>query len=173
MLFSGTLRNCLDPFGTHGDGEVATALGLVLRDRAPPLDAAVVDGGANYSVGERQLLAIARALLRRPKVLVMDEATSSVDGGTDAEIQAMLRELPQLAATTVISVAHRLHTIIDYDAIAVLDDGACVELGSPHDLLQDPAGFLSSLVDATSPETAAALRRTAQSASDTNLKDLA
>ncbi|KAH8062179.1 ATPase [Aureococcus anophagefferens] len=173
VLFSGTLRNCLDPFGTHGDGEVATALGLVLRDRAPPLDAAVVDGGANYSVGERQLLAIARALLRRPKVLVMDEATSSVDGGTDAEIQAMLRELPQLAATTVISVAHRLHTIIDYDAIAVLDDGACVELGSPHDLLQDPAGFLSSLVDATSPETAAALRRTAQSASDTNLKDLA
>ncbi|KAH8074066.1 ATPase [Aureococcus anophagefferens] len=170
---SGTLRNCLDPFGTHGDGEVATALGLVLRDRAPPLDAAVVDGGANYSVGERQLLAIARALLRRPKVLVMDEATSSVDGGTDAEIQAMLRELPQLAATTVISVAHRLHTIIDYDAIAVLDDGACVELGSPHDLLQDPAGFLSSLVDATSPETAAAFRRTAQSASDTNLKDLA
>ncbi|KAH8098413.1 ATPase [Aureococcus anophagefferens] len=103
----------------------------------------------------------------------MDEATSSVDGGTDAEIQAMLRELPQLAATTVISVAHRLHTIIDYDAIAVLDDGACVELGSPHELLQDPAGFLSSLVDATSPETAAALRRTAQSASDTNLKDLA
>ena len=92
---------------------------------------------------------------------------------TDAEIQAMLRELPQLAATTVISVAHRLHTIIDYDAIAVLDDGACVELGSPHALLQDPAGFLSCLVDATSPETAAALRRTAQSASDTNLKDLA
>ena len=173
VLFSGTLRDTLDPFGAHADDDVRRALGLVLKSRALGLDAPVVDGGANFSVGERQLLAIARALLSRPKVLLMDEATSSVDGETDASIQTMLRELPQLKETTIISVAHRLNTIIDYDNIAVLHDGRCVEFGSPNDLLQDDSGFLASLVDATSPETAAALRHTARAASETNLAGLA
>ena len=74
---------------------------------------------------------------------------------------------------TVLAIAHRINTIIDYDNIAVLHDGRCVEFGSPNDLLQDDSGFLASLVDATSPETAAALRHTARAASETNLAGLA
>jgi ABC-type multidrug transport system fused ATPase/permease subunit len=121
----------------------------------------VSDGGATYSIGERQLLAMARALLERPRVLVMDEATSSVDGDTDARVQAMLRDLPQLSSTTTLTVAHRLHTIIDYDQVVVLDAGRCVEAGAPRELVQLPNGWFSALVDSTSPATASALRRAA------------
>ena len=102
VLFSGTIKSCLDPFDQRSDAEVREALDLVLPGRAPPLDAEVTDGGATYSIGERQLLAMARALLERPRVLVMDEATSSVDGDTDARVQAMLRDLPQLASTCLL-----------------------------------------------------------------------
>ena len=125
----------------------------------------MTDGGATYSIGERQLLAMARALLERPRVLVMDEATSSVDGDTDARVQAMLRDLPQLASTTTLTVAHRLHTIIDYDKVVVLDSGKCVEAGAPRNLVQLPNGWFSALVDSTSPATAAALRRAALASS--------
>ena len=95
----------------------------------------------------------------------MDEATSSVDGDTDARVQAMLRDLPQLASTTTLTVAHRLHTIIDYDQVVVLDSGKCVEAGAPRNLVQLPNGWFSALVDSTSPATAAALRRAALGAS--------
>lgn len=167
VLFSGPLRRCLDPFDAKADADIADALALVFPGgRAPALDAPVVEAGTNFSVGERQLLAIARALLEKPRVLVMDEATSSVDGETDAAIQRTLRTLPALASTTILSVAHRIHTIIDNDAVCVLDAGACVEFGHPHDLLQDPAGFFSGLVAATAPETAAALRATAKKAKE-------
>ena len=74
----------------------------------------------------------------------MDEATSSVDGDTDARVQAMLRDLPQLSSTTTLTVAHRLHTIIDYDKVVVLDSGRCVEAGAPRDLVQLPDGWFSA-----------------------------
>jgi len=120
--------------------------------------------GANFSVGERQLLALARALLQRPKVLILDEATSSLDAATDAAIQRTLRSLPQLRDTTVLCVAHRLRTIIDFDLVCVLHDGRCVEFGPPVELASAPNGFFAGLVDATGPETAAELRHLAAEA---------
>ena len=161
VLFSGSIKSCLDPFNQRTDEEVREALDLVLPGRAPSLDALVSDGGSTYSIGERQLLAMARALLEKPRVLVMDEATSSVDGDTDARVQSMLRNLPQLSQTTTLTVAHRLHTIIDYDQVVVLDSGRCVEAGAPRTLVELPDGWFSALVDSTSAATAAALRRAA------------
>merc|ERR1712008_408525 len=92
------------------------------------------EGGSNYSVGERQLVCLARAILATPKVLVLDEATASVDSETDAFIQHMLRT--RFEGTTLLTVAHRLHTIIDYDVILVLSDGKAAEFGTPRELLE-------------------------------------
>jgi len=89
----------------------------------------------------------------------MDEATSSVDNQTDTIVQRVLKQ--EFAGSTTLTIAHRLHTIIDYHQIVVLDAGRCVEAGSPRDLVQDASGFLSQLIDSTSPAVAAALRRAA------------
>ena len=127
----------------------------------------MAEGGGNWSVGERQLLAMARALLERPRVLVLDEATASVDGDTDARIQRMLRELPHLRSgeVTVISVAHRLNTIMDFDEVLVMADGAAAEMGPPARLLaKEPPGPFAALVESTGKENAAALRAMAETA---------
>jgi ABC-type multidrug transport system fused ATPase/permease subunit len=97
------------------------------------LEATVNEGGSNLSVGEAQLLCLARALLLKPRVLIMDEATANVDMQTDEYIQKALRL--DFKDATVITVAHRLNTIIDYDRIAVFEQGSIVEFGSPKDLL--------------------------------------
>ena len=97
------------------------------------LSSPVAESGSNLSQGQRQLLCLARALLKSPKVLIMDEATASIDYATDAKIQDVLRELK---GNTIITIAHRLQTIIDYDKVLVLDRGKVVEYGSPWELLQ-------------------------------------
>lgn len=94
----------------------------------------VSESGSNLSQGQRQLLCLARALLKMPRVLLMDEATASIDYATDARIQSVLRELKD---TTIITIAHRLHTIIDYDKVLVLDHGRVIEYGDPWDLLRE------------------------------------
>merc|ERR1712003_394305 len=91
------------------------------------------EGGSNYSVGERQLLNLARALLSQPKLLVLDEATASIDGETDAFIQQMLRT--RFPYTTLFTIAHRLNTIMDYDLALVMDAGRAVEFGPPAELV--------------------------------------
>ena len=163
VLFGGNVRNCVDPFQSASDDKVLQALeavnyrgtrreggGLnVLEDK-------VEEGGSNYSVGERQLLCLARALVEQPKVLLLDEATASIDSETDHLIQEMLRT--KFPTTTLITIAHRLSTIIDFDVILGMQDGKSVEFGPPHELLQDPHGLLTSLVDATGPESSAELR---------------
>ena len=95
----------------------------------------VQEGGENLSVGQRQLVCLARALLRKTKVLILDEATAAVDLETDDLIQATIRK--EFVDSTVLTIAHRLNTIMDYDKIMVLDKGLLVEYDSPNNLLMD------------------------------------
>lgn len=159
FLTGSTLREVIDPFGYAEEADVLDALKAVRianeRDSETILDQTVEEGGSNYSVGERQLLNLARALLSRPKVLVLDEATASVDGETDAFIQNMLRT--RFKDTTLLTIAHRLHTIMDYDLVLVMDAGRAIEFGSPGELL-DKERVFAELVDATGPEGSKALR---------------
>jgi len=123
------------------------------------LDAAVTENGDNFSVGQGQCLCMARALLRRPKVLVLDEATASIDAETDLAIQNIVRT--QLNSCTVLTIAHRLHTIMDYDRVLVMDDGEIGEYDTPAQLARKPGGLLAKLIEETGPESAAYLRRIA------------
>jgi ABC-type multidrug transport system fused ATPase/permease subunit len=162
VLFAGTLRECLDPFGESSDEEVLDALISVRVANAAnrgmsALEDYVEDGGKNFSVGERQLLCLGRAILARPRLLVLDEATASVDSETDAFIQKMLRT--RFQGTTLLTIAHRLHTVIDYDVILALDNGKAVEFGTPAELLEkDDNGLFAGLVDSTGRESSSALR---------------
>ena len=177
FLAGATLRECLDPFGNHVDENILEALKSVRLeitrnsnsdssgyDEKSILSTKLEEGGSNYSVGERQLLNLARALLSQPKLLVLDEATASIDGETDAFIQKMLRT--RFPNTTLVTIAHRLNTIMDYDLTLVMDAGHAVEFGSPADLLEFKGGVLSELVDATGLESSRVLREMAKQASN-------
>ncbi|KAI9069817.1 hypothetical protein FKP32DRAFT_1671074 [Trametes sanguinea] len=153
-LLSGTLRQNLDPFSEHDDAVLNDALrsaGLFnLQNETDEsritLDTHIAGGGTNLSVGQRQILALARALVRRSKLLILDEATSAIDYETDSIIQTSLRtELGK--DVTLLTVAHRLQTIMDSDKIMVLDAGQIVEFGKPCELLQKENGLLRSLVE--------------------------
>ncbi|KIK62964.1 hypothetical protein GYMLUDRAFT_259735 [Collybiopsis luxurians FD-317 M1] len=153
-LLSGTVRRNLDPFDQYDDAALYDALrsaGLYSiqsedEDARVTLDTAVASGGGNLSVGERQVFSLARAILRESKLLILDEATSAIDYKTDAVIQSSLRtELK--SDTTLITVAHRLQTIMDADKIMVLDAGKIVEYDSPKELLKNKTGHLRALVD--------------------------
>ncbi|KAH0025876.1 bile acid-transporting ATPase, partial [Aureobasidium melanogenum] len=103
----------------------------------------VAESGSNLSQGQRQLLCLARALLKDPKVLLMDEATASIDYATDAKIQETIREIKN----TTITIAHRLQTIIDYDKVLVLDKGELIEFGNPWDLIRMENGIFKGMCD--------------------------
>ncbi|XP_058448247.1 ATP-binding cassette sub-family C member 4-like [Malaya genurostris] len=151
VLFSGTLRKNLDPFEKYSDTELWRALELVeLKDIASGpsgLQMFVACAGSNFSVGQRQLLCLARAILRNNKVLVLDEATANVDPETDRLIQLTIRE--RFVDCTVITIAHRLNTIMDYDRVLVMSDGKAVEMGTPYELLQLSEGVFRDIVLAT------------------------
>jgi ABC-type multidrug transport system fused ATPase/permease subunit len=159
MLFSGTVRSNLDPFGEHSDAAVWAVLDrLQLRPRLTTfitegpsgLDAPVEEKGGNFSVGQRQLLCMARALLKRAPILMLDEATASVDFETDAMIQRLIRE--EFKDCTVITIAHRLATIIDSDKVLVLSHGDFVEYDAPSDLLRKDGGALRGMVERLGPD---------------------
>ncbi|AMD21977.1 HFR122Cp [Eremothecium sinecaudum] len=154
VLFRGTIRKNLDPFSVHTDKELWDALirsGAVdeadAQDTSPDalrhnkfhLDQPVSEDGGNFSVGERQYIALARTLVRRSKILILDEATSSVDFQTDAKIQALL--VSQFADSTVLCIAHRLKTILFYDRILVLDQGRVAGLDTPINLYNENSIF--------------------------------
>lgn len=145
ILLRGTIRSNLDPFGDSNDDHLWAALhksGLVkdvLEAKAEAgdlqkfhLDQTVEDDGANFSLGERQLIALARAVVRDSKILILDEATSSVDYETDAKIQNTVKE--EFKHCTILCIAHRLKTIVDYDKILVLDKGELEQFGTPWEL---------------------------------------
>ncbi|KAM7291291.1 multidrug resistance-associated protein 1-like [Ixodes scapularis] len=139
VLFGGTLRFNLDPAGQYGTEELWSALdrshlGDTFRKNGG-LDFEVSEGGLNLSVGQRQLVCLARAVLRMSKVLVLDEATASVDTKTDLLIQQTLRNV--MSECTVLTIAHRLHSVITSDRIVVMDHGRILEVGSPAQLLAD------------------------------------
>ncbi|KAI6224767.1 Mrp-4 [Aphelenchoides besseyi] len=149
VLLSGSLRFNLDPFNHHTDDQLWNSLDLAhLKDFAltltDGLQQEISEGGANLSVGQRQLLCLARALLRRSTILVLDEATASVDMTTDALIQQTIRR--EFSTCTVLTIAHRLHTIADYDRVLVLEGGRVREFDSPENLLNDPRSLYLSMV---------------------------
>jgi len=135
-LFSGSIRENLDPFDEHSDKDLWAALGDVqLKSVFKSLEDWISEAGSNLSAGQKQLVCLARAILRNSRVLVCDEATANVDLKTDEIIQSTIRS--NFSECTVITIAHRLNTIIDVDIVVVLDKGRVVEVGHPHELLQD------------------------------------
>lgn len=139
-LFSGTIRFNLDPFNVYSDERIWQSLRDAhiyeyIQHDPLGLSAMVEEGGKNFSVGQRQLISLARAILRECKVVLMDEVTASIDYVTDRCIQETIRSSSVLRSATIITVAHRLRTIADSDLIVVIQDGAVVEQGSPEHLL--------------------------------------
>ncbi|KAH9903343.1 multidrug resistance-associated ABC transporter [Cubamyces lactineus] len=199
-LFSGSLRDNLDPFGEHTDAECLDVLHRVhmlsdsqLASQRPSraasihenereataasispspteiegktvvtLDTQVSPGGTNFSQGQRQLIAMARALLRRSAIIILDEATSSIDFATDAKIQATIRE--EFGDSLLLTVAHRLRTVIDYDRLIVLDKGEVAEFDTPLNLIQKEGGIFRGMCikSGTFGELEAAAKATAR-----------
>lgn len=161
VLFSGTVRFNLDPFTEHNDADLWEALERahlkdVIRRNSLGLDAEVSEAGENFSVGQRQLLSLARALLRRSKILVLDEATAAVDVRTDALIQKTIRE--EFKSCTMLIIAHRLNTIIDCDRVLLLDGGKVLEYNTPEELLSNEGSAFSKMVQSTGAANAQYLR---------------
>ena len=143
-LFSRSLRFNLDPAGRNSEAELEQALVAAgLPELAQELDMPVQERGENFSVGQRQLICLARALLRRSRLLLLDEATAAVDLETDGLVQRTVRE--QFSGCTVLTIAHRLHTILDSDRVLVLDQGTVREFDTPAKLLNDVTSVFYSL----------------------------
>ncbi|KIY53870.1 multidrug resistance-associated ABC transporter [Fistulina hepatica ATCC 64428] len=174
-ILSGTLRSTLDVFDEYDDADIYEALRRV--HLLPPVDAPVEDpeeqnanvfrnlegsvseGGENFSTGEKQLLCMARALLKHSKILVMDEATASVDYATDELIGKTIRQ--EFAGSTILTIAHRLRTVIDYDRVMLLDQGRIAEFDSPNVLLNDSSSMFYQLCQATGKDEFATLKKMA------------
>ena len=154
VLFSGTIKSNLDVESLYLDQALWDTLEQIglkeyvdgLEDK---LESPVSEGGENLSVGQRQLICLGRAILTKPKVLVMDEATASVDREADIRIQESIKT--SFKDCTVLCIAHRLNTIADFDRILVLDDGNLAEFDSPLKLLRDPNSKFYQLAEATGP----------------------
>ncbi|XP_017164453.1 canalicular multispecific organic anion transporter 1-like isoform X1 [Poecilia reticulata] len=151
VLFSGTLRMNLDPFDKFSDEELWRVLELshlknYVAGLKEELQHEVAEGGENLSVGQRQLLCLARALLRKSRILILDEATAAVDLETDDLIQTTIRK--EFSHCTVLTIAHRLHSIMDSSRVMVLDAGKIVEFDSPSNLMEKRGHFYSMAKDA-------------------------
>ena len=146
-LIDGTLRENIDPFGEYSDDDIIFQLNLIglayLLDEDDGLDGVIESEGTNFSVGEKQLICITRAMLRQCKIIIMDEANSSFDYRTDLLIQKSL--VKSFEGCTLITVAHKIKTILGYDKICVLNDGEIVETGSPMELISKKEGLFYDL----------------------------
>ncbi|XP_034300532.2 ATP-binding cassette sub-family C member 4-like [Magallana gigas] len=165
ILFSGTLRENLDPFEEYTDDQLWMALEQVqlkvkVQSEREGLYMEVSDSGQNLSVGQRQLVCLARAILRQNNILVLDEATANVDHNTDRLIQETIRS--RFKNCTVLTVAHRIHTIMDSSRVMVLNQGKLVEFDTPYQLLQKEDGFFRNLVQQTGKAQAKVLQSLAE-----------
>ncbi|KAM6178581.1 ATP-binding cassette sub-family C member 4 isoform 2-T2 [Rhynchocyon petersi] len=165
VLFTGTMRKNLDPFNEHTDEELWNALEEVqlkevIEDLPAKMDTELAESGSNFSVGQRQLVCLARAILKKNRILIIDEATANVDPRTDELIQKKIRE--KFAQCTVLTIAHRLNTIIDSDKIMVLDAGRLKEYDEPYVLLQNKESLFYKMVQQLGKTEAAALMETAK-----------
>ncbi|KAL4583725.1 hypothetical protein LXL04_008308 [Taraxacum kok-saghyz] len=143
-LFKGSIRTNLDPLGLHSDRQIWTALEKcqlksTISSLPNSLDSSVSDEGENWSMGQRQLFCLGRVLLRRNKILILDEATASIDSDTDVTVQRIIRQ--EFSDCTVVTVAHRIPTVIDSDMVMVLSSGEMMEYDEPSKLLESDSYF--------------------------------
>uniref|UniRef100_A0A8B9QSS7 Multidrug resistance-associated protein 1 n=1 Tax=Anas platyrhynchos TaxID=8839 RepID=A0A8B9QSS7_ANAPL len=151
ILFSGTLQSNLDPLGKHSDIELWEALELChlkgfVESLPKKLLHEISEGGENLSIGQRQLVCLARVLLRKAKILVLDEATASVDMETDNLVQSTIKR--EFYNCTILTIAHRLHTVMDSERVLVLDAGRILEYDTPNNLLQRKGAFSEMVAEA-------------------------
>ncbi|CEP03589.1 hypothetical protein PBRA_009474 [Plasmodiophora brassicae] len=164
VMLSGTVRDSLDMKNVLSDAELwhaldAVNLGAVIRGLPDGLNSHVVESGPRLSLGQRQLFCIARAILMKARVVVLDEATASIDTRTDALVQKAIAE--NFADSTVLTIAHRLNTIIQSDRVLMMSAGRIVEFDRPATLLDNPGGAFFSLVEQTGPQSARKLKQLA------------
>ncbi|KAI7725406.1 hypothetical protein M8C21_031087, partial [Ambrosia artemisiifolia] len=148
-MFEGTVRGNLDPLNQYPDAEIWEALdkcqlGDIVRGKDEKLEFSVVEGGENWSVGQRQLFCLGRALLKKSSILVLDEATASIDSATDGILQKIIAQ--EFKERTIVTIAHRIHTVIDSDLVLVLSDGKIAEYDTPERLLERENSFFSRLI---------------------------
>ncbi|KAF4621625.1 hypothetical protein D9613_012586 [Agrocybe pediades] len=166
-LFLGTLRDNIDPQGLRTDAELISALqrSWLLPKSGPPdpvaeakfsLDSTVGDEGSNFSAGEKQLLALCRALVKNSKIIVLDEATSNVDVETDAKLQRTIQT--EFATSTLLCIAHRLNTIAYYDRVMVMDEGKVAEFDTVLNLFDNETSIFRSLCDEANLQRADIIR---------------
>ncbi|XP_002991601.2 ABC transporter C family member 14 [Selaginella moellendorffii] len=149
ILFEGSIRSNVDPLGQYSDDRIwevlrKCQLADAVQQKTGGLDSSVVDNGDNWSVGQKQLFCLGRALLKDSRLLFLDEATASVDAQTDAVIQKTIRE--QFASSTVVSVAHRIPSVMDSDKVLVMGEGEVKEYDRPSVLLERPTSLFAALV---------------------------
>ena len=178
VLFSGSLKSNIDPFNEYSEKQIENALEKThileaLKSRVAinaslndVLNQDIDENGGNLSLGQKQLLAMSRALLRNSKILLMDEATASIDEKTDNLIQKMIKE--DFKNTTIITIAHRLNTIIHYDRLLVIDMGKIIEFDSPINLMQNENGLFYKMVNVQGKEFAKKMENLAKEASHIN-----
>uniref|UniRef100_A0A670YR97 ATP binding cassette subfamily C member 4 (PEL blood group) n=1 Tax=Pseudonaja textilis TaxID=8673 RepID=A0A670YR97_PSETE len=164
-LFTGTMRKNLDPFNEYSDEDLWNSLEEVqlkeaIEDLPDKLETQLAESGSNFSVGQRQLVCLARAILKKNKILIIDEATANVDSRTDELIQKTIRE--KFAQCTVLTIAHRLNTIIDSDRIMVLDLGRLKEYDEPYILLQEKESLFYKMVQQLGKAEALSILETAK-----------
>ncbi|CAI6363623.1 unnamed protein product [Macrosiphum euphorbiae] len=157
VLFSGTMRTNLDPFDEYSDHALWNALDEVelkdfVEDMPDGLNSRMSASGSNFSVGQRQLVCLARAIIQKNKILILDEATANVDPITDKLIQNTIRN--KFRFCTVLTIAHRLNTIMDSDKVLVMDFGKIIEFDHPYSLLKNTDGFFYKMVEETGKDTA-------------------
>ncbi|CAL8406691.1 unnamed protein product, partial [Arctogadus glacialis] len=167
VLFTDTMRKNLDPFSQHSDEELWNSLQevqlkSVVEELPGKMEMLLAESGSNFSVGQRQLICLARAILRKNRILIIDEATANVDPRTDELIQRTIRD--KFRDCTVLTIAHRLNTIIDSDRVMVLDAGEIQAFDAPYTLLQDPEGIFYKMVQQTGQQEAEDLLASAKQA---------